>query len=116
MIGVLIMLASLGLLVVGVAVYSIIKGDRAEDEIIYDIDDELHYDKYEEDYEKLTYDYFMDLTLEDQERYYKENLDLKYWKDDACKGLTNDRYLNAKHAAEIARVEGKKFVDKNKTY
>lgn len=116
MIGVLIMLTSLGLLVVGVTVYSIIKGDRAEDEIIYDIDDELHYDKYEEDYEKLTYDYFMNLTLEDQERYYKENLDLKYWKDDACKGLTNDRYLNAKHAAEIARIEGKKFVDKDKTY
>lgn len=110
------MLTSLGLLVVGAAVYSVLKSDRAEDEIIYDADDTIYYDNYKEDYEKLTYNYFMDLTLEDQERYYNENLDLKYWKDDACKGLTNDRYLNAKHAAEVARVEGKKFVDKNKTY
>lgn len=110
------MLTSLGLLVVGAAVYSVLNSGSAKDEIIYDIDDEIYYDKHKEDYEKLTYDYFIDLTLEDQERYYKENLDLKYWKDDACKGLTNDRYLNAKHAAEIARVEGKKFTDKNKTY
>ena len=58
----------------------------------------------------------MDLTLDDQERYYKENLDLKYWKDDDCKGLTDDRYVNAKHAAEVAKVTGKKFTDKNKTY
>ena len=110
------MLTGLGLLVVGAAVYTALKGDSASDEIIYDVDDTLYYDKHHEDYEKLTYDYFMDLTLDEQERYYKENLDLKYWKDDACKGLTNDRYLNAKHAAEIARVEGKKFTDKNKTY
>lgn len=110
------MLTSLGLLVVGAAIYSVLKSDKAEDEIIYDADDRIYYDNHKEDYEKLTYNYFMDLTLEDQEKYYKENLDLKYWKDDACKGLTNDRYLNAKHAAEVARVEGKKFVDKNKTY
>lgn len=110
------MLTSLGLLVVGAAVYSVLKSNRAEDEKIYDADDTIYYDNHKEDYVKLTYDYFMGLTLEDQERYYKENLDLKYWKDDACKGLTNDRYMNAKHAAEVARVEGKKFVDKNKTY
>lgn len=110
------MLTSLGLLVVGAAVYTTLKGDSASDEIIYDVDDTLYYDKHSEDYEKLTYDYFMDLTLDDQERYYKENLDLKYWKDDACKGLTDDRYLNAKHAAEIAGITGKKFTDKNKTY
>ena len=110
------MLTGLGLIVIGAAVYSALNSDKASDEIIYDVDDTLYYDKYSEDYEKLTYDYFMDLTLDEQERYYKENLDLKYWKDDACKGLTNDRYLNAKHAAEIARVEGKKFTDKNKTY
>lgn len=110
------MLTSLGLLVVGAAVYSALKSDRAEDEIIYDADDTIYYDNHKEDYEKLTYDYFMDLTLEDQERYYKENLDLKYWKDDDCKGLTDDRYLNAKHAAEVAKVTGKKFTDKNKTY
>ena len=110
------MLTSLGLLVVGAAVYTALTGDSASDEIIYDVDDTLYYDKHSEDYEKLTYDYFMDLTLDDQEIYYKENLDLKYWKDDASKGLTDDRYLNAKHAAEVARVTGKKFTDKNKTY
>lgn len=110
------MLTSLGLLVVGAAVYTTLKGDSASDEIIYDVDDTLCYDKHSEDYEKLTYDYFMDLTLDDQERYYKENLDLKYWKDDTCKGLTDDRYVNAKHASEVARITGKKFTDKNKTY
>lgn len=46
----------------------------------------------------------------------KENLDLRYYKDDACKGLTNDRYLNVRYAREVARITGKKFVNKYKTY
>ena len=30
--------------------------------------------------EELTYDYFNNLTLEQQERYFNDNLDLKYYK------------------------------------
>ena len=113
--GVLIMLCSLGLMVVGFAACMFLKDDGRE-EIIYDIDDSMYYNDDKEDYEKLTYDYFMSLRLDEQEEYFKENLDLRYYKDDLSKGLTNDRYLNARHAQEIARISGKKFVDKNKTY
>lgn len=110
------MLTSLGLLVVGAAVYSVLKRDSDHDEIIYGTDDMITYTDSDEDYEGLTYDYFMSLRIDEQEHYYKENLDLRYYLEDPCKGLTNDRYLNAKHAAEVARVTGKKFTDKYKTY
>lgn len=90
------------------------KGDN--DEIVYDKYDSLYYKKDTDSYEQETYEYFMGLTIQEQERYYHENVDLNYWKDDNYKGLTNDRYLNAKHAAEVARVMGKKFTDKYKTY
>lgn len=72
--------------------------------------------KENKNYEEETYEYFLNLTLEDQERYFKENLDLKYYKDDLSKGLTNDRYLNAKHAREISRLTGKSFTNKNRVY
>lgn len=108
------MLTSLGLLVVGFAACMALKDDGRE-EIIYDVDDSMYYDG-DEDYEQLTFDYFMTLRLDEQEAYFKENLDLRYYKDDACKGLTNDRYLNARHAQEISRISGKKFTDKYKTY
>lgn len=68
------------------------------------------------DYEKETYEYFSGLSLEDQDRYYRENLDLMFFRDDLELGFTNDKYVNAKHAAEIARVIGKSFTDKYKTY
>lgn len=110
------MLTSLCLLVGGAALYNLMKGEAMDDEIIYDMDDTIIYNNTKEDYEKLTYDYFMSLTIQEQEQYFKENLDLNYWKDDACRGLTDDRWLNAKHAADIARVEGKKFTDRYKTY
>lgn len=108
------MLCSLGLLIAGF-IACIALRDDGKDEIIYDIDDSLYYDG-EEDYEQLTYDYFLSLRIDEQEQYYKENLDLKYYKDDLSKGLTNDRYLNARHAQEISRITGKKFTDKYKTY
>lgn len=115
-IGGTIMLTGLCLLVGGAALYNLMKGEAMDDEIIYGIDDSIMYNDTEEDYEKLTYDYFMGLTIEEQEQYFSENLDLKYWKHDACKGFTDDRWLNAKHAADIARIEGKKFTNKYKTY
>lgn len=111
------MLTSLGLLVVGAAVYSVLKSDRAEDEIIYDADDQICYFNGETDnYEQDTFEYFMSLRIDEQECYYKENLDLRYYMNDPCKGLTADKYMNAKHAAEVSRVTGKRFTDKNKTY
>lgn len=73
-------------------------------------------DKKVRNYEGETFEYFLGLSLEDQERYFKENLDLKYYKDDLSVGFTNDRYLNARHAEEISRKTGKCFIDKNKVY
>ena len=66
--------------------------------------------------EELTYDYFNNLTLEEQERYFNDNLDLKYYKDDSTCGFTNDKYYNAIHAKEISRRTGKAFNNINKTY
>lgn len=71
--------------------------------------EELHYDKE-------TYEYFCKLPLDEQERYFNENLDLRYYKDDSTVGLTNDKYLNAKHAEEISRRTGKTFTDRYKVY
>lgn len=71
--------------------------------------EELHYDEE-------TYEYFCKLPLDEQERYFNENIDLRYYKDDSTVGLTNDKYLNAKHAEEISRRTGKPFTDRYKTY
>lgn len=73
-------------------------------------------EKKEDNYEEETFIYFMHLPLEEQERYFKENLDLKFYKDDNALGLTNDRYLNAKHAREISRITGKRFTNKDRVY
>lgn len=111
------MLTGLCLLVGGAALYSFIKGESYDDEMIYGADDQLcYFDRPTDDYEQDTFEYFLDLRIDEQERYYKENLDLRYYMNDPCKGLTTDKYLNAKHAAEVARVTGKRFTDKNKTY
>lgn len=72
--------------------------------------------KEEHHYDKETYEYFCKLPLDEQERYFNENLDLRYYKDDSTVGLTNDKYLNAKHAEEISRRTGKPFTDRYKTY
>ena len=70
----------------------------------------------ENENEKLTEKYFSTLTLDEQEKYFNDNLDLRYYKDDSSCGLTNDKYYNAKHAAEIARRTGKSFTNKYKSY
>lgn len=67
-------------------------------------------------YDKETYEYFCKLPLDEQERYFQENLDLRYYKDDSTVGLTNDKYLNAKHAEEISRRTGKPFTNRYKVY
>lgn len=72
--------------------------------------------KEEYHYDKETYEYFCKLPLDEQERYFNENLDLRYYKDDSTVGLTNDKYLNAKHAEEISRRTGKPFTDRYKVY
>jgi hypothetical protein len=72
--------------------------------------------KEENHYDKETYEYFCKLPLDEQERYFQENLDLRYYKDDSTVGLTNDKYLNAKHAEEISRRTGKPFTDRYKVY
>lgn len=72
--------------------------------------------KEEHHYEKETYEYFCKLPLDEQERYFNENLDLRYYKEDSTVGLTNDKYLNAKHAEEISRRTGKPFTDRYKIY
>lgn len=72
--------------------------------------------KEENHYDKETYEYFCKLPLDEQERYFNDNLDLRYYKDDSTVGLTNDKYLNAKHAEEISRRTGKPFTDRYKVY
>ena len=72
--------------------------------------------KEEHHYDKETFEYFCELPLDEQERYFRENLDLRCYKDDSTVGLTNDRYLNAKHAEEISRRTGKPFTDRYKVY
>lgn len=72
--------------------------------------------KEEHHYEKETYEYFCKLPLDEQERYFNDNLDLRYYKEDSTVGLTNDKYLNAKHAEEISRRTGKPFTDRYKVY
>ena len=72
--------------------------------------------KEEHHYDKETYEYFCKLLLDEQERYFQENLDLRYYKDDSTVGLTNDKYLNAKHAEEISRRTGKPFTNRYKVY
>ena len=72
--------------------------------------------KEEHHYDEETYEYFCKLPLDEQERYFNENLDLRYYKDDSTVGLTNDKYLNAKHAEEISRRTGKPFTDRYKVY
>lgn len=111
------MLTGLCLLAGGAVLYNFLKGETTDDEMIYGADDRLcYFDGPKDNYEQDTFEYFLDLRIDEQERYYKENLDLRYYMNDPCKGLTTDKYLNAKHAAEVARVTGKRFTDKNKTY
>lgn len=86
-----------------------INNDHDNDEIVYGADDSI-------DYEQETYDYFMGLSLYEQEEYFIRNADLSYYKDDRWRGLTDDRYMNAKHAADIARIYGKKFDNKYSRY
>lgn len=63
-----------------------------------------------------TYEYFYNLTLDEQRRYFSDNLDLLYYKHDTSIGFTESVYFNAKHAAEIARRTGKEFTNINKVY
>ena len=72
--------------------------------------------KEDHHYDKETYEYFCKLPLDEQERYFNENLDLRYYKDDSTVGLTNDKYLNAKHAEEISRRTGKPSTNRYKVY
>ena len=66
--------------------------------------------------EELTEEYFNSLTLEQQQRYFRDNLDLRYYANSCDTGLTDDKYYNAKHAREISRRTGKVFNNINKTY
>lgn len=107
-------LGCLGLIITGFIAVAAMKDD--DDTINYHSDETIYYNDTDDNYEQITYDYFTKLTIQEQEQYYKENLDLNYYLDDPQKGLTNDRYLNAKHAAEVARITGKKFDNRYKTY
>lgn len=95
--------------VIGPIIYTALGGENHP--ITMD-DNDKKYKRYIEE----TYGYFLALPLEYQEKYYKENLDLRYYKDDPTYGLTNNKYINAKHAAEISRITGKPFNNINKTY
>lgn len=73
-------------------------------------------EEIKKDHVDETYEYFYTLTLSEQKRYFEENLDLRDYKDDKSVGMTESKYFNAKHAAEIARRTGKPFTNRFKTY
>lgn len=73
-------------------------------------------EEIKKDHVDETYEYFYTLTLSEQKRYFEENLDLRDYKDDKSVGITESKYFNAKHAAEIARRTGKPFTNRFKTY
>lgn len=62
--------------------------------------------------EEETFEYFNKLTLKEQEAYFKNNLDLKEY--DYL--LTDNKWFNAKHAAEVAFKKDKSFTNINKRY
>lgn len=62
--------------------------------------------------EEKTLEYFNNLTLQEQREYMAYNLDLKDYQD----MLTDNRYFNAKHVANISRKLNKEFTNKNKRY
>ena len=103
-----------GIIIGGSAAYMALKGSSTE----HNTNDEVN--KWAvnraKNNEELTYDYFSNLSLEQQERYFNDNLDLKYYKEDSTCGFTNDRYYNSIHAKEISRRTGKTFNNINKTY
>lgn len=60
-----------------------------------------------------TYDYWMTLTYEEQEEYFKNNEYLKMYKNDF---YPNDRQLTAKHVQELANKLCKEFTNKYDRY
>lgn len=62
--------------------------------------------------QELTLQYFSNLTLAEQERYFQDNLDLRDYKDT----LTDNKWFNAKRAAAIAAKMDKEFTNINKVY
>lgn len=90
----------------GSIAYGVMKGDTRT----------TYVDKKKVSNEEETFKYFGNLPLEYQEKYFNNNLDLKSYKNDSSVGFTDNKYLNAKHAAEISKRTGKKFNNINKTY
>lgn len=105
-----------GIIIGGSAVYVALGGESVNNK--HNINDEVNkcFINRSKNNEELTYDYFSELSLEQQERYFNDNLDLRYYKDDSTCGFTNDKYYNAVHAKEISRRTGKVFNNINKTY
>ena len=104
----------IGIIIGGSAVYMALGGSSTE----HNTNDEVNKCAVNRanNNEELTYDYFSELSLEQQERYFNDNLDLKYYKEDSTCGFTNDKYHNSIHAKEISRRTGKAFNNINKTY
>lgn len=96
-------------IIAGCMAYMALGGEsnNTDKEIIKDVE-KNHVDE--------TYEYFFTLTLSEQKRYFEENLDLRDYKDDKSVGITESKYFNAKHAAEIARRTGKPFTNRFKAY
>lgn len=105
----------IGVIIGGSAVYMALGGESANKHNTNDEVNKCAVNRVNSN-EELTYDYFSELSLEQQERYFNDNLDLRYYKDDSTCGFTNDKYYNAVHAKEIARRTGKVFNNINKTY
>lgn len=62
---------------------------------------------------KETYDYFMDLSLDEQHQYINNNLDLAYYKNDL---LYDNKQSTAREVARRADKLGKSFTNRYSRY
>ena len=74
----------------------------------YSDNDELSYD-----YEEITYDYWIHLSWQDQQDYFKNNLVLQQYGENY---RYDDRHQMAKSVANIARLEHRVFNNKYDRY
>lgn len=82
-------------------------------EILIEVSTELFNHKTESK-EDTTYEYFMNLSYEEQKNYFQYNEYLKDYYDTDY--YSTDRRLTAIHAQQIANKLNKEFTNKNKRY
>lgn len=98
-----------GVIIGGSAVYCALGGQAAPKS--KDNNDSISNDKSNE---QETYEYFSNLSLEQQKEYFNDNYTLQDYVDSPTLGYVEDKILNARHAAEISRKTKKCFNNRFK--